>query len=61
VPVLSVPCGFAEHGMPSGLTIVAGWWNEPMLFRIGEAYQRETDWHLREPAIVHEKKEQRSS
>jgi aspartyl-tRNA(Asn)/glutamyl-tRNA(Gln) amidotransferase subunit A len=57
VPVLSVPAGFAEHGMPCGLTIVAAWWREPMLFRIGEAYQRATDWHLREPAIVHEKSE----
>ena len=55
VPVLSVPAGFAEHGMPCGLTIVAGWWNEPMLFRVGEEYQRATDWHLREPAIVREK------
>jgi Asp-tRNA(Asn)/Glu-tRNA(Gln) amidotransferase A subunit family amidase len=53
VPVLSVPAGFAEYGMPCGLTIVSAWWTEPMLFRIGEAYQRATDWHLREPSIVH--------
>ena len=26
-----------------------------MLFRVGEEYQRATDWHLREPTIVREK------
>jgi aspartyl-tRNA(Asn)/glutamyl-tRNA(Gln) amidotransferase subunit A len=56
VPVLSVPAGFAEHGMPCGVTFVAPWWNEPVLFRIGEAYQRATDWHLQEPPIVNENK-----
>jgi aspartyl-tRNA(Asn)/glutamyl-tRNA(Gln) amidotransferase subunit A len=57
VPVLSMPAGFAEHGMPCGLSVVARWWNEPMLFRVGAAYQRLTDWHLCEPPIVHDGKE----
>ena len=52
VPVLSLPVGFAEHGMPCGLTAVAAWWNEPVLFRLGEAFQRATDWHLRQPPIA---------
>ncbi len=52
VPVLSIPSGFAESGMPCGLSLVAPWWREDILFRIGDAYQRVTDWHLREPAIL---------
>ncbi|MFP6690808.1 MAG: amidase, partial [Alphaproteobacteria bacterium] len=50
-PGLSVPCGFTSDGLPIGLMLEAAWWNEPLLFRAGAAYQHETDWHLRRPAI----------
>ena len=46
-PGLSVPCGFTSDGLPIGLMLEAAWWNEPLLFRAGVAYQKETDWHLR--------------
>jgi hypothetical protein len=51
IPVLTVPCGFAAHGMPCGLSLAAPWWREDLLFRGGEAFQRATDWHLIEPAL----------
>jgi aspartyl-tRNA(Asn)/glutamyl-tRNA(Gln) amidotransferase subunit A len=51
-PGLSVPCGFTASGLPIGLMLEAAWWNEPLLFQAGAAYQRETDWHLRRPAIL---------
>ena len=52
VPVLSIPAGIAEHGMPCGLSLAAPWGKEDVLFRVGEAFQRVTSWHLEEPDIV---------
>jgi aspartyl-tRNA(Asn)/glutamyl-tRNA(Gln) amidotransferase subunit A len=52
VPALAVPCGFSPERMPIGMQLAAPAWREPTLFRIGAAYQRATDWHLREPPLV---------
>ncbi|MEM7404598.1 MAG: amidase [Pseudomonadota bacterium] len=46
IPGLSVPCGFAG-GLPVGMQLEGAWWSEPLLLRIGHAYQQATDWHLR--------------
>jgi aspartyl-tRNA(Asn)/glutamyl-tRNA(Gln) amidotransferase subunit A len=54
IPALSIPCGFAEHGMPCGLTIAASPWQDGMVLRVGEAFQQSTEWHLHEPEIVRE-------
>ena len=51
-PGLSVPCGFTSDGLPIGLMLEAAWWNEPLLFRAGVAYQGATDWHLRRPPLL---------
>ena len=51
LPGLSIPCGFSSDGMPVGLQIEAAWWNEPLLLRIGHAYQGVTDWHRRQPLL----------
>jgi aspartyl-tRNA(Asn)/glutamyl-tRNA(Gln) amidotransferase subunit A len=50
IPALSLPCGFDPDGMPIGLQLIGRWWDEPLLLRLGHAYQQRTDWHLREPA-----------
>jgi aspartyl-tRNA(Asn)/glutamyl-tRNA(Gln) amidotransferase subunit A len=50
-PGLSLPCGQTGDGMPIGVQIEAGWWQEPLLLRAGVAYQRTTDWHLRRPQM----------
>ena len=47
IPGLSVPCGFSADGLPIGAMLEAAWGAEPLLFRIGHAYQQATDWHLR--------------
>jgi aspartyl-tRNA(Asn)/glutamyl-tRNA(Gln) amidotransferase subunit A len=57
LPALSVPCGFDGAGLPIGLQLAAAPFREAMLVRAGAAYQRETDWHLREPALVNETEE----
>ena len=51
VPALSIPCGFSDSGMPVGLQLAAAPFREVTLLRAGAAFQRETDWHLREPAL----------
>ena len=48
---LSVPCGFTSHGLPVGLMIYGKPFDEARVLRIGHAYQRETDWHRRHPAL----------
>jgi hypothetical protein len=37
--------------LPIGLELVAPKWQEGELLRAGAAYQREADWHLREPRL----------
>ena len=50
LPALSVPCGFGANGMPVGLQIVGRPFDEAGVLRLGDAFQRATDWHLRRPA-----------
>jgi len=48
---LSLPAGFSHAGLPIGVQLVGAPFAEPMLVRIGRAFQDETDWHLRRPAL----------
>ena len=48
LPALSVPCGCNGH-LPVGMQLVAPHFAEDRLLALGEAFQRETDWHLRTP------------
>ena len=41
----------AFSGLPTSLQIVCRGYDEAMALRIGQAYQRATDWHLRRPPI----------
>jgi aspartyl-tRNA(Asn)/glutamyl-tRNA(Gln) amidotransferase subunit A len=52
LPALSVPCGLSDAGLPVGLQLAAPRFGETALVRAGAAYQRETDWHLQEPALA---------
>src|SRR6266508_3877535 len=45
LPALSLPVGFDPDGMPVGMRIIGRPFDEGTLFRIGHAYQGETDWH----------------
>ena len=51
IPALALPCGFAADGLPIGVQLTAPKWREALLLRAGFAYQRKTDWHLREPML----------
>jgi aspartyl-tRNA(Asn)/glutamyl-tRNA(Gln) amidotransferase subunit A len=52
LPSLAVPAGFADNGLPVGFQLVGRPFDEATLFRAGDAYQRETGWHLRAPVVV---------
>jgi aspartyl-tRNA(Asn)/glutamyl-tRNA(Gln) amidotransferase subunit A len=51
LPAVSVPCGFGKDGLPVGLTVVGGAFEEPKVFAIARQYQSVTDWHRKHPAI----------
>jgi Asp-tRNA(Asn)/Glu-tRNA(Gln) amidotransferase A subunit family amidase len=50
-PTLSVPCGFSAEGLPMSVQFVGRRLSEPMLCRVGHAFERATQWHLRQPAV----------
>jgi aspartyl-tRNA(Asn)/glutamyl-tRNA(Gln) amidotransferase subunit A len=50
-PALSIPCGFTASGLPIGLQIVCGAWQEANLLRAGHAFEQATDWHKRKPVL----------
>ena len=47
-PALSVPCAFKD-GLPLGLQIIGRPMEEDLVFRLGHAYQQDTDFHNRRP------------
>jgi aspartyl-tRNA(Asn)/glutamyl-tRNA(Gln) amidotransferase subunit A len=50
LPAASIPCGFGAGGLPVGLHLVGNYFSEAKLLNVAHRYQRETDWHRREPA-----------
>ena len=50
IPGISLPCGFAG-GLPVGLQILGGPFDEATLLRAGHAYQAVTDHHLARPPL----------
>ena len=49
VPAVSVPNGFGQGGLPTGLQLIAPAWGERELLELAVAYQAQTDWHRRRP------------
>jgi len=50
VPAITLPCGFVDN-LPVGMQLVGPDYNEELLLKVGHAYQQETDWHTRRPAL----------
>jgi len=51
LPGMSLPCGFAKDGLPIGLLLEAAPWEEAVLFKVGAAFQKATDWHTKKPTL----------
>ena len=51
LPALTVPCGFSSEGMPIGMQIIGPAFAEAKVLRMGDAYQRATNWHERSPRL----------
>jgi aspartyl-tRNA(Asn)/glutamyl-tRNA(Gln) amidotransferase subunit A len=51
LPALTVPCGFSSDGLPLALQIVGRPFDEATVLRLGHAYQRVTEWHVRRPSL----------
>jgi aspartyl-tRNA(Asn)/glutamyl-tRNA(Gln) amidotransferase subunit A len=50
-PALSLPCGFTDAGLPVGLQLIGKPLDESTLLRVGDAYQRRSDWHHASPPL----------
>jgi len=48
-PAMSVCCGFSSDGLPLGVQIVGNAFDEPTIFKVGDAYQSLTEWHRATP------------
>ena len=49
LPALSVPCGFTPGSLPVGLQLTGRMFEEALLLRVGDAYERQADWSRRRP------------
>src|SRR5579872_3614620 len=51
VPSISVPNGFGDHGLPTGLALMGRAWGEFALTQIAKGYQTRTRFHLERPVL----------
>ncbi|HKE39604.1 MAG TPA: amidase [Casimicrobiaceae bacterium] len=49
---LSLPAGLSAEGLPIGVQLMGAPFAEAPLVRLGRAFQRATDWHLRRPNLA---------
>jgi aspartyl-tRNA(Asn)/glutamyl-tRNA(Gln) amidotransferase subunit A len=50
-PALSVPNGFGDRGLPTGIQFTGRVWGERRLIELAHAYQQATDWHTKRPPV----------
>jgi amidase len=50
-PTLTLPCGVSPSGVPYALQLLGRRLSEPMLCRIGQAYEDATKWHGLHPPV----------
>jgi len=49
LPAISVPNGFSEKGLPTGIQFMGRAYDENIIIAVACAYQRLTEWHLAHP------------
>jgi aspartyl-tRNA(Asn)/glutamyl-tRNA(Gln) amidotransferase subunit A len=53
LPAITLPCGFDRDGLPVGVQLVAGRWNEAALLRAAQEFEREAGWATNLPPGAH--------
>ncbi|MFS7003665.1 Asp-tRNA(Asn)/Glu-tRNA(Gln) amidotransferase subunit GatA [Carnobacterium maltaromaticum] len=51
VPAISIPCGFAENGMPIGLQLIGKHFDEETIYKATYAFEQATDFHQKKPNL----------
>jgi aspartyl-tRNA(Asn)/glutamyl-tRNA(Gln) amidotransferase subunit A len=51
-PALTVPNGFGQNSLPTGIQFTGRAWSEAKLIAIANAYQEATDWHKKRPPLA---------
>jgi aspartyl-tRNA(Asn)/glutamyl-tRNA(Gln) amidotransferase subunit A len=51
LPAMSICCGFSSSGLPIGMQIVAGPFQEGVVFQVAHAYEKAAKWYQRRPQI----------
>lgn len=54
LPGISLPCGFDPSGLPIGLQVMGGAYDEATVLRVARAYESATGWHRQAPPIGRE-------
>jgi len=44
-----VPCGTGAHGLPVGLQLIGGYFDEARMLQVAHQYQQATGWHRKAP------------
>ncbi len=51
VPAISVPNGFGQEGLPTGIQFIGAAWSELTLLELADKHEQATGWHKRRPAL----------
>ncbi len=51
LPGISVPCGFAENGLPIGMQIMGKQFAEETIINVAYQYEQATNWHTQKPTL----------
>ena len=51
VPAISIPNGFGQNNLPTGIQLIGPAWSESLLIDVAERMQQATDWHKQRPKV----------
>ncbi|HYJ46831.1 MAG TPA: amidase [Pyrinomonadaceae bacterium] len=51
VPAISIPNGFGQNNLPTGIQLIGPAWSEQLLIDVADRIQQATDWHKRRPKV----------
>jgi aspartyl-tRNA(Asn)/glutamyl-tRNA(Gln) amidotransferase subunit A len=51
VPAISVPDGFGQNNLPTGIQFIGPAWSEAALIDLADKYQQSTNWHKQHPKV----------